>query len=282
MESEALSRLSALSHPQRLAIFRLLMRRYPDALRAGEIVEILGVKPSTASVYLATLSDAGLISQQRRGTSLLYRASLDGARGLVGFLMNDCCRGRPDLCPPWSSPDQNADLPVSAQKYSVLFICTGNSARSVFAEALLRDLAGDRFVAFSAGIMPRSELNPLAIEMLRSKGHDVSALRSKNITEFQGPDAPKPDFVFTVCDQAANEVCPPWPGQPLSAHWGLPDPVRATGTLAERRLAFQQTYGALRNRIKAFTALPFETLDRISLQAAVDNIGATSDDGEPA
>ena len=117
--------------------------------------------------------------------------------------------------------------------------------------------------------------------MLDQKGHDISLLRAKNVAEFQAPGAPRFDFVFTVCDRAANEDCPAWAGQPVSAHWGMPDPVKADGTDAQKSLAFQQAYGALQNRIKAFTALPFTTLDRISLQEAVDRIGR-SDAGAPA
>ena len=161
---------------------------------------------------------------------------------------------------------------MADRTYNVLFICTGNSARSIFAETLLRDLAGDRFEACSAGTQPRSELNPQAVALLEAKGHDVSGLRAKHVSEFQGEGAPVLDFVFTVCDRAANEDCPPWPGQPISAHWGQPDPVKATGTEAERKLAFQQAYGALRNRIALFTALPLDSLDRLSLQARVDEI----------
>lgn len=161
---------------------------------------------------------------------------------------------------------------MTDKKFNVLFVCTGNSARSIFAETILRDMAGDTFVAYSAGTAHRSELNPFAVEMLKSKGHDVSQLRSKNVDVFQGHDAPQMDFVFTVCDRAANEECPVWPGQPVSGHWGMPDPVKAEGTDAEKRLAFQQTYGALHNRISAFTALSFNNLDRGSLQKRVDEI----------
>lgn len=167
---------------------------------------------------------------------------------------------------------------MSDQVHNVLFICTGNSARSIFAEAILRQEAGDRFNALSAGTRPHSELNPIAIEMLETRGYDIGPLRAKHISEFQGPDAPPLDFVFTVCDLAANEECPPWEGQPISAHWGWPDPAKATGSEAERRLAFQQTYGAMRNRIQAFAALPFDTLDRASLQSRVDDIGRTRED----
>ena len=157
-------------------------------------------------------------------------------------------------------------------KYNVLFICTGNSARSIFAEAALRAQAGDRFNVYSAGTRPYSELDPFALDVLRAKGHDLTPLRAKNVSEFQGPDAPRLDFVFTVCDRAANEDCPAWEGQPITGHWGVPDPVKATGTDAQKSLAFQQAYGALANRIRAFAALPLDTLDRISLQQAVDDI----------
>ncbi|MGP1356451.1 arsenate reductase ArsC, partial [Roseicyclus sp.] len=196
-------------------------------------------------------------------------------------LLLDCCRGRPELCLPVPTPASEGAPAMSDRTYKVLFICTGNSARSIFAESILRKEGGDRFEAHSAGTRPRSELNPFALEVLRQKGHDVSVLRAKNVAEFQGEGAPRFDFVFTVCNQAANEECPPWIGQPVSAHWGMPDPVKAEGTDAEKALAFQQAYGALRNRILAFTALPLDALDRISLQSAVDDIGRMSA-GEPA
>ena len=164
---------------------------------------------------------------------------------------------------------------MTDRKYNALFICTGNSARSIFAEAILRKEAGDRFNVYSAGTRPQSSLNPFALDVLRQNGHDISPLRSKTVAEFQGPDAPNFDFVFTVCNQAANEDCPAWTGQPVSAHWGMPDPVKAVGTEAERNLAFHQAYGALQNRIRAFAALPIASLDRISLQKAVDAIAQT-------
>ncbi|MEM6887440.1 MAG: ArsR family transcriptional regulator [Pseudomonadota bacterium] len=275
MESALLDRLSVLSHPQRMAVFRLLIRRCPDALPAGEIACVLGLKPSTTSVYLASLSQVRLITGTRHGTSLQYRVNLEAAREVVADLFLDCCRGRADLCPPFASNPTGSLQTMTDQKFNVLFICTGNSARSIFAEAIMRDVAGDRFNAYSAGTKPYSELNPFAIEMLESRGMDTSALRAKNVSEFQGADAPQLDFVFTVCDLAANEDCPAWSGQPISAHWGLPDPVKADGTDAEKRLAFQQTYGAMRNRIAAFGALPLGTLDRTSLQSAADAIGKT-------
>ena len=163
---------------------------------------------------------------------------------------------------------------MPATGYHVLFICSGNSARSIFAEALLRDLGGERFVAHSAGTRPGTQLNPFALQVLERNGHDVSALRSKHLSEFQAAGAPVMDFVFTVCDTAAAEECPPWPGQPITGHWGLPDPVKAAGTDAEKALVFAQTYGALRRRLEAFVALPIASLDRMSLQNHVDQIDA--------
>ncbi len=279
MEKDIANRLSTLGHPQRLALFRLLMRRYPDRVPATELAHALGLKPNTLSTYVNALKQSGLIAQERIGTSLRYSIEMDAARETINFLLHDCCRGRPEICAPHVNPALNGAIPMNRGMYNVLFICTGNSARSIFAETILRDLAGDRFVAYSAGTQPRSELNPFAIDVLQQKGHDVAALRSKHVSEFQGVDVPEFDFVFTVCNQAANEDCPSWHGQPISAHWGLPDPVKFEGSDAEKSLAFQQTYGALRNRMIAFTSLPLTSLDRLSLQTAVDEIGQSSEEG---
>jgi protein-tyrosine-phosphatase len=156
---------------------------------------------------------------------------------------------------------------------NALFLCTGNSARSVMAEAILNNEGNGLFRAYSAGTAPSDGPNSIVLELLKQKDYDTTSLRSKSLEEFAAADAPKMDFVFTVCDHAANEACPAWPGQPISAHWGLPDPVKVEGTDAQKQLAFQQAYGLLRNRITAFASLPFETLDRISLQHKVDDIG---------
>lgn len=278
MESETVVRLSTLGHPQRLAIFRLLVRRYPDRVSAGEIADALNLKASTLSSYLSAMLQAGLVTQSRRGTSLRYAIALHAVRDTFDYLLRDCCRGRPEVCAFPANQPYQGDANMADRKYNVLFICTGNSARSIFAEAILRQEAGDRFEAFSAGTKPRSELNPFALEVLRQKGHDVTPLRAKTVAEFQGSEAPALDFVFTVCDQAANEECPAWTGQPISAHWGMPDPVKVEGTDARKSLAFQETYGALRNRILAFTALPLGELDRLGIQAAVDQIGTNAVD----
>lgn len=271
MESKTTNQLSTLGHPQRLAVFRLLMRRYPDRLPAGELAAVLDIKASTMSTYLAALQRAGLITQDRAGTSLLYAIHMTNVQQMFGFLLADCCRGRPEIC--LSLSTENAPMPD--RKFNVLFICTGNSARSIFAESIMRKFAGDRFNAYSAGTKPKSELNSFALDVLATKGHDISTLRAKHVSEFTSEDAPHFDFVFTVCDQAANEECPPWEGQPVSGHWGVPDPVKAEGTDAEKALAFQQAYGALKRRLDTFTVLPINSLDRIALQSAVDDIGRT-------
>ena len=156
---------------------------------------------------------------------------------------------------------------------NVLFICTGNSARSVMAEAILNRLGRGKFRAFSAGSHPTGRVNPLTLQTLRNAHYDVSEARSKSWEEFSGPDAPKLDFVFTVCDDATNKVCPIWPGQPMTAHWGLPDPAKAEGTDAERHLAFADTLRMLTNRISIFVNLPLAKLSKLSLQKQLDDIG---------
>ena len=263
-------RLSTLGHPQRLAVFRLLMRRYPDKVPAGELANALGLKASTLSAYLSALMQVGLVLQEREGTLRRYSVSIDSVGETFDYVLNECCRGRPEICAPFAG---SPGTKQPGRIFNVLFLCTGNSARSIFAEALLRMEGQGRFRAFSAGTAPKSELNPHALALLRDKGHETSLLKAKHISKFQGKDAPHMDFVFTVCDQAANEECPAWAGQPVSAHWGMPDPVQTVGTKAQQVLAFQQTYGALRNRILAFTALPFAALDKVLLQQAVDEIG---------
>jgi len=161
--------------------------------------------------------------------------------------------------------------------YNVLFLCTGNSARSQIAEVLVNKLGKGRFRGFSAGSQPRAEVHPYTFDLLTRAGHDVTGLRPKDWGEFAGPEAPSLDFVFTVCDSAAAETCPVWPGQPMSAHWGVPDPAAAEGTEAERRLAFADAYRMLHTRIAIFTNLPIATLDRFALQKRLDEIGRTED-----
>ena len=159
------------------------------------------------------------------------------------------------------------------QPYNVLFLCTGNSARSIIAEAILNKIGAGKFVAYSAGSQPKGQVNPYTIQLMQSLGYETSRLRSKSWHEFAKPGAPALDFTFTVCDNAAGETCPVWPGQPMTAHWGVPDPAEATGTPAEIALAFKDTYRMLNQRIGIFVALPIRSLDQLSLQERLKEIG---------
>lgn len=161
--------------------------------------------------------------------------------------------------------------------YNVLFLCTGNSARSVLAEAVLNRTGAGKFVAYSAGSIPKGEVHPETLALLKRLNYDTSRFRSKSWDEFAKPNSPPLDFVFTVCDNAAGEICPIWPGQPMTAHWGLPDPAAATGSPVEIARAFANAYGALQNRIAIFVNLPFDGLDRLSLQSRLDGIGKPSE-----
>lgn len=267
--SDAAHVFSVIGHPGRLSVFRLLMRHAPAGVRPTEIGESLGLRANTLSHYLSDLEAAGLVTMTRQGRSRLYAVALDRAAGLVGYLALDCCRGRPDLCLPLMP--QEVFMPD--RSFNVLFLCSGNSARSIMAEAILNGLSGGRFTACSAGTRPGDDINPFARDLLMRNGFDTSALRTKPVSEFQGDGAPVMDFVFTVCDSAADEECAPWHGQPMTAHWGLPDPARAEGTDAEKALAFKRTFENLKRRIGAFAALSLENLDRLSLQRQIDDIG---------
>ncbi len=157
--------------------------------------------------------------------------------------------------------------------FNVLFLCTGNSARSILAEAYLKAAGGGRFKAFSAGSHPAGGVNPYALELLAKNRLDISGLRSKSWDEFAAPGAPVMDFVFTVCDQAAGESCPMWPGQPITAHWGVDDPARVEGTDAHKRKAFMRAFTELSTRINLFINLPLDKLDRLALKNKLDEIG---------
>ena len=157
--------------------------------------------------------------------------------------------------------------------YNVLFLCTGNSARSIIAEAILNRVGAGKFRAYSAGSQPKGAINPGTLTLLSGLGFDTSGLRSKSWSEFAWPDAPALDFVFTVCDSAAAEACPIWPGQPMTAHWGIPDPADAQGSDAEIALAFKDAYRMLNRRIGIFVSLPFSSLDRMTLQDRLREIG---------
>jgi arsenate reductase len=174
---------------------------------------------------------------------------------------------------------------VADRPFNVLFLCTGNSARSIMAEAILNKLGAGKFRGHSAGSRPRGQVHPETLRLLKSLDYDIAGYRSKSWNEFAKPGAPSLDFVFTVCDNAAGESCPLWPGQPMTAHWGVPDPAEATGTAAEVALAFKDAYRMLHQRIAVFAALPIRSLDQLSLQSKLEKIGrmggATAKAAEP-
>lgn len=168
---------------------------------------------------------------------------------------------------------------MSVRPHNVLFLCTGNSARSVLAEALVNHWGRGRFRGFSAGSHPKGAVHPIALELLKQMHLPTEGLRSKSWDEFAAPGAAPLDFVFTVCDNAAGEVCPYWPGQPVTAHWGVPDPAAVEGAESEKWMAFRSAFNSLENRIKMFTSLPIATLDRITLQERLRAIGKSSPEG---
>ena len=172
-------------------------------------------------------------------------------------------------------------MPVTDPAFNILFLCTGNSARSIIAEAIINregsTLSRGRFKGYSAGSQPKGAIHPYTLDLLRQLNYDVSGYRSKNWAEFAEPGAPPLDFAFTVCDNAANETCPIWPGQPMTAHWGVPDPAAAEGNEVERRLAFAETYRMLERRISIFVSLPIKSLDQLSLRRQLDEIGKSGD-----
>lgn len=274
ISDSVVERLDALAHPARLAVFRLLVRRAPEGATPGEMQEVLGKAPSTLSAHLAQLRAAGLVTMTREGRSLRYRADLDALGGLIDYLVADCCRGRADLCAPLARGAlDRAGAPVDgARPLTVLFICTGNTARSILSEALLRHLGGERFRALSAGTRPEGVVNPFALRVLRAHGVDTAGLSSKSLDDIEADPSARPDLVFTVCDRAAAEECPVWLGDAIVAHWGLPDPAAVRGTEAERLAAFEDAYRTIHRRLSALVALPIGDMDRAELQRAVDRI----------
>ena len=276
--SDAIKILGALSQPSRLEIFRLLVRYLPYGLAAGDVARLLAVPHNTLSTHLNLLEQAGLVLSRREGRSIIYAANRDRALQLTAFLMEDCCRLANQSC--GGSTDELLPFPakregfMSAKTYNVLVLCTGNSARSIIAEAILNWEGAGRIRAFSAGSKPKDAPNPHALSLLKELGYDTEGFRSKSWEEFASPGAPKMDFVITVCDFAAGESCPVWPGHPLVAHWGVPDPAAVVGSEAEKRAAFMEAYRRLGARISAFVNLDLELLDLSTLKRRLADIGA--------
>jgi len=282
MEStEAAATLAALSQETRLDLVRLLIAEGPNGLPAGEIGNRLAVPPSTLSFHLAALERAGLTRSVRRGRQIIHAVRIAGLRQTLNFLTETCCGGRPELCgdlgrllPPPPAEDRGMTA-----AFNVLFLCTHNAARSIMAEAILRQVGGNGFRAYSAGSDPVAEPNPEAMAKLRALGHDPAGLHSKSWQEFTGPSAPRLDFVITLCDTPDGQTCPDFGGLAVTAAWPLPDPAKFAGTAIERAAMLNLLYASLWRRLEIFVALPFASLDRIAMKARLDQI---ADGGTPA
>jgi len=280
----AATAFAALSQPLRLDVFRRLVQAGEAGMAAGDIADACNTKQNTMSANLSALRQAGLIHSTREGRSIRYHADHDGIRRLLGFLLEDCCGGNPELCQPLISELTccQPGATMTDRPRNVLFLCTGNSARSILAEAIMNATGSGRFRGYSAGSHPSGGPHPRALALLEKIGHPTDTLHSKSWDVFAESDAPKMDFIITVCDNAAGEICPVWPGKPATAHWGLPDPAAVTGSDVDQALAFADTYRMLVRRIEAFAALPLDTLDGMSLQSRLDAIGATDTSPETA
>lgn len=271
--------LGSLAQPTRYSAFRHLLLAYPETVAAGEIAKRCEVPHNTMSTHLTILNRAGLVTVEREGRAMNYRADVRGFRGLIRFLATDCCNGRPDLCGDLARlvPEEVEDM---KQKYvspafNVLFLCTHNSARSIIAEALLQKIGKGRFNAYSAGSEPAVRPIPEIMERLKAIGHDVSHLRSKSWNEFIGPNTPRMDFVIALCDTLDGQVCPDFGNKIVTASWPLPDPVKFTGSVAERTTLLNELVAMIRRRLEIFTSLPFASLDKMALKSRLDEIGDT-------
>ncbi|MFG1426001.1 metalloregulator ArsR/SmtB family transcription factor [Roseixanthobacter glucoisosaccharinicivorans] len=264
----------ALSQVTRLETWRLLLRYVPYGLPAGDIARLLAVPHNTLSTHLAVLERAGLVTTRRDGRSILYAVDLSAAGPALSQLMSEMGFAvAPRRTPLTAAFPQLRPDAANDRAYNVLLVCSANSARSLIAEALLNRDGRGRFRAYSAGSRPKRKPHPMALDLLDSLGYDTASLASKSWDGFAGPDAPQMDFIITTCDAAAGEACPTFPGHPLHAHWGLPDPILVKGTEAEQKAAFLATYRRLAGRISAFVNLPFEQLDLASLKERIAEIG---------
>ncbi len=280
MESDwAAHAFNAIGQPTRLDLLRILLAAGPTGLAAGDAASRLGVPPSTLSFHLKALEQAGLIGATRQGRSLVYAAQIEALRSLIGFLSDACCDGQPSQCgdlhrlfQPEVAP---APVTIPPATFNVLFLCTHNAARSIMAEAILGKLGQGRFRAFSAGSDPLATGPlPAVIQQLKALGHEVATLRSKDWSEFTGATAPRMDFVITLCDTLAGQVCPDFGGITVTAAWPLPDPAKFSGSTIEGATLLNEVYAGLHRRLAAFTSLPFAALDRMALQARLDELAS--------
>lgn len=267
---EAVVLFDCLSQPSRLDAYRLLARYRPYGLAAGDIARLLAVQHNTMSTHLAYLERAGLVTSRREGRSIIYAALTAPLSGLLHTMLAELepAAGGGEEVFPERAP--RAETP----SYNVLIVCSGNSARSIMAEAILNREGRGRFRAFSAGSRPRDRPHPQVVELLASLGYDTADLASKSWGAFGGKRAPVMDFIVTVCDEAAGEDCPAWPGHPLQVHWGIPDPLARNATPTEQRQALLDAYRRLSTRLTALVNLPLDQLDLAALKRRLAAIGA--------
>lgn len=261
---------AALSHEARLRVFWALVQ--VGELSASELSECVDLSPSALSFHLKDLRLAGLVETRREGKWIIYSANYAALVTLREMFAHE--RGWEILL---DTAQGDTVMSNDDRIYNVLFLCTGNSARSIMAESILNREGLGKFRAYSAGSHPRGVIDPIAETLLSRNNFKTDQMRSKDWEEFATPEAPVMDFVFTVCDDAAGEVCPVWPGQPMTAHWGVPDPVTFKGSETERTLFTADVFRMLTNRISIFCALPLQSLDRLALQRKLDQIGRSLD-----
>lgn len=259
----------------RLNVLQLLLAQGASGLSAGALADQLGMPASTTSFHLSALERAGLIASTRQKRQLIYAVRLTVFRELLMFLTETCCGGHPDLCgdiAEFLSPpvEESATMTPS---FNVLFVCTQNSARSIMAEAILGKFGGERFHTYSAGSEPGQRPMSEVIEKLQALGHDVTNLHSKSWTVFAGPDAPRIDFLITLCDTEKNQMCPDFGDKVVTASWSLPDPAMFRGSTSERSAMLNELYASLYRRIMIFINLPFDKLERMALKLRLDEIG---------
>lgn len=266
---------AALAQETRLKLMRLLATKGASGMAAGEIAAVLQQAPSTLSFHLSALEQAGLVQSTRQGRNVIYAVRFAGLRALLSFLTETCCHGRPDLCGDLARllPEDTDEAYIMLPAFNVLFLCTHNSARSIIAEAILEKIAHGKFNGYSAGSQPRRAPMLEVMQRLEAFGHDVSKLRCKSWEEFLRPDAPRMDFVITLCDTLDGQVCPEFGDKVVTAAWPFPDPAKFKGSEIERATMINSLYGMIRRRLEAFVSLPYASLDKIALKARLDELG---------
>lgn len=272
--SDVAAGFAALSQETRLNLMRLLASKGPSGMAAGELASALGQVPSTLSFHLAALEQSGLVQSTRQGRSIIYAVRFAGLRALFSFLTETCCGGRPDLCGDLARllPEDQPEVHMTPA-FNVLFLCTHNSARSLMAEAILGQVGKGRFNAYSAGSDPARAPMPAVLARLQTFGHDTAGLRCKSWDEFTGPNAPRMDFVITLCDILQGQHCPDFGERPVTGAWPLPDPAKFMGSEIERATMINELYGMIRRRLEIFVNLPYASLDRMALKKRLDEIG---------